>query len=77
MLSGIVPEDFRQASLFMNEDTKKKNVLMTMMDKLNSKIGRDTVSVASSGIKQEWGMKRNYVSQRYTTNWDELLTVRV
>jgi DNA polymerase V len=77
MLSGIVPEDFRQTSLFMNEDRQKKNVLMAMVDKLNSKIGRGTVSVASSGIKQEWSMKREYVSPHYTTSWDELLTVKV
>ena len=77
MLSGIVPEDFRQTSLFINENRSKKNLLMTMIDKLNNKIGRDTVSVASSGIKQDWSMKREYVSPHYTTNWDELLTVKV
>jgi DNA polymerase V len=48
-----------------------------VMDSINNIWGRDTLKIASSGIMQKWAMKRQHISQRYTTKWDELLSVRV
>jgi DNA polymerase V len=50
---------------------------MKYIDKLNQYWGRDTVKTASAGIKQEWKMRRDYCSPRYTTNWNELLTIKI
>ena len=37
--------------------------------------GRDTVTFAASGIRRAWRLRREHVSPRFTTCWDELLTV--
>ena len=46
--------------------------LMQVMDRINSRYGRDTIQLASSGIAKKWQMKADYKSQSYTTDWNEL-----
>ena len=77
MLSGILPEEAIQLSVFKSGDRLKQSRAMKAMDSINNVWGRDTVKIASGGIVQKWAMKRQHISQRYTTKWDELLTVRV
>ena len=50
---------------------------MNVMDLINQKNGNDTLYFASQGIKKSWKMKRELISPAYTSNWDEVLTVRV
>jgi len=78
MLGNIVPETPVQLNAFLvNRDHDKRNRIMKAMDNINKTFGRDSLKVASSGIAQEWAMKRQHISQRYTTNWNELLTVNL
>jgi DNA polymerase V len=78
MLGNIVPETPIQLNAFIeNRDHSKRINLMKTMDKVNRVWGRDMLKLASSGIKQDWAMKRQFISQRYTTNWNELLTINV
>lgn len=78
LLSNIVPESPVQLNAFMfNRDHDKRNRIMKTMDSINKTFGRDSLKIASSGIAQEWAMKRQHISQRYTTNWNELLTVNL
>jgi len=53
---------------------EKSDRLMAVMDKVNRNQGRHTLYVAASGIqnKQKWRMRREKMSGRYTTHWDEL-----
>jgi hypothetical protein len=44
-------------------------------DKLNRRFGRDTVRYAAAGVARRWTMQRGSPSPRYTTSWDELLSV--
>lgn len=76
-LSDISPENNLQCNMFINSDQKKLLTVMKAIDGLNYVWGRDTIKFASSGIKQEWKMKMDYRSPRYTTNWNELLTIQV
>ncbi|NMF61125.1 Y-family DNA polymerase [Pseudanabaena yagii] len=50
--------------------------LMAVIDLLNRRYGSGTMRFASEGIKQEWKMKTDMRSPRYTTRWDELLVVK-
>jgi DNA polymerase V len=77
MLTGIVPYNVIQLNMYKRCDHIKQNRLMKYIDKLNQYWGRDTVKTASAGIKQEWKMRRDYCSPRYTTNWNELLTIKI
>ncbi|MWL73961.1 DUF4113 domain-containing protein, partial [Escherichia coli] len=49
--------------------------LMTIMDKMNEK-GRGTLYFAGQGIQQQWQMKREMLSPRYTTRIGDLLRCR-
>lgn len=78
MLSNIVPETPIQLNAFLeNRDHAKRDRIMKVMDKINNTWGRDMVKIASSGTRQDWSMKRQHISPRYTTNWNELLTINI
>ncbi len=76
-LSDIFPEDHNQQNMFVHDDLKKMNSLMNSFDCINNVWGRDTIKFASSGINQIWKMKMNFISKRFTTNWNELLTIKI
>ena len=83
VLGNLIPENqnqgvlFKQIGLFDYEEnqdiTKAKNII-NAMDRINDKIGKDTVFIAAQGISRDWNMKRNMKSPNYTTNWNQLPT---
>ncbi len=75
-LSDIYPNHNIQLSAFENNDHDKHKSAMGAVDGINFIWGRDMIKFASSGIEQDWRMKMCFRSNRYTTCWDELLTVR-
>jgi DNA polymerase V len=50
--------------------------LMAAIDQINQKEGRGTVRTGRIPKKPKWDMRRDMLSQRYTTCWDELIGVR-
>ncbi len=48
---------------------------MRALDALNRRFGRDTVSFAASGRRRAWKLRNEFLSPRFTTDWDELLRV--
>lgn len=78
MLTGIIPEEEVQADLFNpNLYTPAQRRLMDSMDHLNQKFGKQTMKIAGEGVNQKWKMKQQYLSRRFTTKWDEIMTVSV
>jgi DNA polymerase V len=77
LLEGLVPESSVQLSAFESNDHVKQHSAMKAMDSVNTLWGRDTMRMASSGVKQQWKMKMSFRSRRYTTNWNELMTVKI
>ncbi|HEY0108502.1 MAG TPA: Y-family DNA polymerase [Fibrella sp.] len=75
MLTGLVPADFRQANLFNCGPDDRQTKLAQVVDQLNYRYGRDKVRVASAGYDPSWQHKRQWMSDRYTTQWKEILTV--
>jgi len=49
---------------------------MAVVDQINAREGRGTVRLGRIPATAEWSMKREMMSQRYTTRWDELMVVR-
>lgn len=49
---------------------------MEVLDQLNAKDGKGTLFFAGQGIQQQWQMKREMLSPRYTTRYSDLLRVR-
>ena len=77
IMQGLTPENIQQGNVFLqNYEPKKQQRLMTTIDKLNDKFGRNTVFWAISGLDKSWATKREKVSPRYTTNWNELPIVK-
>lgn len=50
--------------------------LMKILDQLNAKGGKGTLYFAGQGIQQQWQMKREMLSPRYTTRFQDLLIVK-
>jgi DNA polymerase V len=59
VVSGIVPADQVQQNLFFSGNSKTEK-LISIIDKLNSKLGKDKIQLASSGIKKDWQKKEAY-----------------
>jgi DNA polymerase V len=64
-----------QAGLFHASDDIRSQARMAALDALNARFGRDTVFFATSGARRGWRLKNDFVSNRYTTDWGELLIV--
>jgi DNA polymerase V len=75
-LTDIVPDTEAQQSLVVSVDSERQLRLMEAVDEINRKHGKHTVRPLAMGFEQKWQMKRSRLSKRYTTRWDELLTVR-
>ncbi|OCG00025.1 DNA polymerase V subunit UmuC [Gilliamella sp. wkB195] len=67
-------DDYCQSDLFIPDisETQKSEQLMKTMDYINQKMGKNTIHLG--GIRQTaaWQIKRDMLSQRYTTRWEEL-----
>lgn len=77
MLTDIIPESEAPIDLFETaypEDRRAQ--IMHCMDRINRKWGPGAITFAGAGIKQEWQMRREMLSPRYTTKWQELLKVK-
>jgi len=77
MLSDFYSQGVAQLNLF-DENASRHNSpqLMNVLDHLNVKEGRGTLYFAGQGIRQQWQMKRDMLSPRYTTRYADLLMVR-
>ena len=74
ILFELSPANQINSNLF--EQTNEKNLaLAETMDKLNYRYGRNTIFTAGEGIKRPWTMKQDYLSRRFTTNWNEILEI--
>ena len=76
-LSGIVPRNQVQLSLFDSSDRKKSDKLMETMDTINGNMGRDILKLSSSGINNKWKIGKERLSPCYTTRWSDILKIRV
>jgi len=77
-LSDITNNSSRQFTLENTSEALRRNEdLMLLIDKINHFYGRDTLKYASTGFKRDWLMKRTKKSSNFTTNWNELLTIKL
>ena len=74
ILSDFVPDNFRQPGLFTNVADERLLKLSRVMDRINTRHGRDRVRVAGQGFSPTWPMKQQWLSPCYTTRWKDILT---
>jgi DNA polymerase V len=86
----FVPQENVQANLFDDENRERKKQLMQTVDKLNRWAGKGMVKLAVQGTgsfnvkaqnepkeHRSWQLRRERLSPRYSTCWEEMLTVRI
>lgn len=76
MMLGLVPGNQIQWNLFDTVDRNKTDRLMKALDGVNNGIGTGLLKYAAEGLGKRWRMKQERRSQRYTTHWAELATVK-
>jgi DNA polymerase V len=75
-LFDIGPADTVQGDLWTGPDDNRRKTLMTCLDGINASHGRGTIRFAATGFEQGWQLRADNKSPHYTTNWDQLLSVR-
>jgi len=76
-LSEFAPDDAEQLRLFGNvARDPKREAAWRAVDGINAEWGTGTVRFAAEGVDRSWRPKSERRSPRYTTSWDELLSVR-
>lgn len=75
MLSGIVPDNSIQGNLFLSSTKNGERKLMEMIDNVNFSQRDDVLKFAASGTDRNWKMQQNFISNRYTSRWDELFKI--
>jgi len=61
--------------LFAESQPAQATKVMTVLDQINQRWGRGTLRAASVPTNPEWGMRREMVSQSFTTRLDQLWKV--
>jgi DNA polymerase V len=71
----LVPAGRVQSGLFDQPDDTRSLQRMRAIDQLNVRFGRGTIGFGTAGERQAWNLRREFISPRYTTDWNELLRV--
>ena len=75
MVTGIVPKTALQLTLFDGEDTRH-DALMQQIDSLHRKFGPHKIKLANQDLSRTFKMKQAHLSPRYTTDIQDIITVR-
>jgi DNA polymerase V len=80
--AGIILLDLYQLSelpvedLFASRDPERSTDLMTALDSINGRFGREALRPGGMVGKREWSMRRGNLSPSYTTRIDDILAAR-
>lgn len=79
MIGGLAPSSQYQMDLFAtrDKDTEKHTKIMQTVDTLNQKLGYKALKFAAEGISKGWAPHRKVCSDRFTSNWQELLKIHI
>ncbi|HEX9929304.1 MAG TPA: Y-family DNA polymerase [Pyrinomonadaceae bacterium] len=76
VVSGLVPSDKLTERMFNDERWERFRRVMRAVDEINRKFGRGTVQFAAAQPTGIWHGKAARRSPRYTTNLEEIMTIR-
>jgi len=75
-LLQLISEDQIQLNLFHTENKITGKRVSKVIDVLNSKFGKNKVKLATVGNREkQWALIKEQRSPRYTTQWNELMTI--
>ena len=74
LLMGLHEKGTAQRTLFDDPgEQSRSDKLMYVMDSINQRMGKDSVTVGATGTKQRWAMRREQKSPNYTSDFNELM----
>lgn len=76
IVMGLTPANQKQYTLFTSENPKHLP-LMRIVDRLNHAYGNNKIKFGSQSLGRQWKMKQERLSPRYSTNLNEVITVKV
>jgi DNA polymerase V len=78
VVSGISSDSAIEQDLFDFVDRSKQRSIINAIDTINSKHSKGALSLASQGVTQgHWGLKREYFSRCYSTNFNDIIEVKI
>ena len=75
MIMGLIPTEKRQLSIFQNNNNKHLT-LMQSVDRIHKRFGPHRVKLANQDLNRTWKMKQEHLSQRFTTELNEIITIK-
>ena len=76
ILQGLQPEKAETIRLYNEPIYEKDKRLMKALDKISNKFGRDTIRFGIQKHSEQWQMKSEMKSKKYTTSLKEVVFVR-
>jgi DNA polymerase V len=77
MLTEIIPASSKPRTLFDDVEAQgKSSSLMQTLDRINNRMGSGTLKLLGEGVDTGWAMRRQHISQQFTTEWNELAVCR-
>ena len=78
--AGVMLVDLVKASsvgdgLFDRPDDPRSMARMRALDGVNARFGRDAITMGRTGQPRPWKLRSDRLSLRFTTHWEELLSV--
>lgn len=74
LLNLCQPGEYTDDLFAISQPTEATRV-MAVLDEINGRWGRGTLRAASVPSNPDWGMRREMMSQSYTTRLDQLWTI--
>lgn len=75
MLMDLTSQGHLQGQLFScGREPEQSAAVMSAVDAINERFGRDTVQLAAAGTARNWAMRAGNRTPRYTTSWSDLPT---
>jgi DNA polymerase V len=74
IVTGIIPENQKQFNLFEDENPKHLK-LMQVMDAYHKKIGERKIRLGNQDLQHTWKMKQDHLSNKYTTDFSQILEI--
>jgi DNA polymerase V len=76
MVIDLVPQQQVQLGLFDKRDREKDKKLMMAIDQSNTFFGKDMIRYGTHGYGNEWKLRAEKLSARYTTRLEEIMQVK-
>ena len=77
MVLNLIPETQVQLNMFDTMDITKDKKLAKVIDTVNNSMGKDTIRMAVQRFERRYKLRAEKLSNKYTTNIEEILKVKI